>query len=107
MEPDPDPARMAYLSEALEHRVYFGPFPTSAEEVDCLLRDLAVTHVINLRPTTTETTAKGLPRDSWYTCFWKPDRRGKQRYTHEPELVRLPLPKRDTKRRDLVAWYVK
>lgn len=106
-EPEPEPVRMAYLSEALEHRVYFGPFPTAAEEVDHLLRDLAVTHVINLRPTTTETTAKGLPRDSWYTCFWKPNRNGKARFPHEPELVRLPLPKRDTKRRDLVAWYVR
>jgi hypothetical protein len=96
---------MAYLSEPLPGRVFFGPFPTSKDEITHLLDTCGVTHIVNLKPVTSETTKTGLPRDSWYQCFWQ--REDEKNPLPTPELMRMPLPKKDSKHRDLIAWYAK
>lgn len=98
---------MAYLSEPLSSRVFFGPFPTKQAEMQHLLGACGVTHVVNMKPLDTSTTKTGLPRDSWYRCFWEKEDVRTGEALPAPELMRFPVPKKDTKRRDLVAWYAK
>lgn len=94
-------ASMAYLSEPLKSRVFFGPFPTNGEELKHLLDTCGVTHIVNMKARTTQTTKSGRPSDTWYSCFYEHERSE----LPEPEMMRFPLPKGDTKRRDLVTWY--
>lgn len=99
---------MAYLSEPLASRVFFGPFPTKQAEMRHLLDKCGVTHIVNMKPLDATPTKTGLPRDSWYRCFWE---KGEETWLWgklpAPELMRFPVPKKDMKRRDLVAWYAK
>jgi len=96
---------MAYLSEPLKSRVFFGPFPENKDEITHLLDTCGVTHIVNLKPATSEMTKTGLPRDSWYQCFW--EREDARNPLPTPELMRFPLPKKDAKRAAVIAWYTR
>lgn len=60
---------LPYVSELIPDRLYVGPFPKSPDAIRFLDKDLLITHIVNLVPTTEKTTSSGLPSDTYYEQF--------------------------------------
>lgn len=73
-----------YLSVLIPKRLLVGEFPAQRNDIRYLVERLGVSHIVNLKPETVQTTAKGFNKASWYTCHFEPLKVG-------PHLVRMPL----------------
>ena len=73
-----------WLCTLIKSRLYIGPFPSRQEDVNHLVLELGVTHMINLCVETDKKTKNGLSSDSWYTCYFKAK--------VVAEMQRIPLP---------------
>lgn len=80
-----------WLCTLIESRLFIGPFPSRKEDVEHLIQNLGVTHMINLCVETDKRTKNGLSSDSWYTCYFKEK-------VMECDMVRMPLPS------DFILW---